>query len=268
MQNLSSWTGGGTRAPCSGSAAPWPLALQGSPPPLVVLIFWILVSAPSSAAIIAAGSSQNQHDYFEIHPQWHLRAPSIPFYDWVAFFYVEIKVCSGHLRSHKWQRILPPMQEMQEIWFPGREDPLKEEMAPHSSILAWKIPWAEEPGQLPSIGSQRVGHDWAAEHTQKCSFLLLLMGLGCLQFDSITDHTARSLCQTCVPGSQVSGPHSRCTFQSLRNSRLFSKGVMRHIPPRGGWAPTPHHAPRPSYICSDRCTVIPHPGLSCISNHY
>ena len=43
----------------------------------------------------------------------------------------------------------------------GWDDPLEEEMATHSSILAWRIPWTEEPGGLPSIGSQRVGHDLA-----------------------------------------------------------------------------------------------------------
>ena len=43
----------------------------------------------------------------------------------------------------------------------GREDLLEKEMAAHSSILAWKIPWTEEPGRLQSMGSQRVGHDWA-----------------------------------------------------------------------------------------------------------
>ena len=42
---------------------------------------------------------------------------------------------------------------------PGREDPLEEEMATHSSILAWRIPWTEEPGGLQSMGSQRVSHD-------------------------------------------------------------------------------------------------------------
>ena len=41
----------------------------------------------------------------------------------------------------------------------GQEDPLQQEMATHSSILAWKIPWTEEPGRLQSMGSQRVGHD-------------------------------------------------------------------------------------------------------------
>ena len=43
----------------------------------------------------------------------------------------------------------------------GREDTLEKETATHSSILAWRIPWAEEPGRLPSMGSQRVGHDWS-----------------------------------------------------------------------------------------------------------
>ena len=43
----------------------------------------------------------------------------------------------------------------------GRKDPLEKEMATHSSILAWRIPWTEEPGRLQSIGMQRVRHDWA-----------------------------------------------------------------------------------------------------------
>ena len=41
----------------------------------------------------------------------------------------------------------------------GQEDPLEEEMATHSSILAWKIPWTEEPSRLQFMGQQRVGHD-------------------------------------------------------------------------------------------------------------
>ena len=53
---------------------------------------------------------------------------------------------------------LPAMQEIQVIC-PGQEDHLEKEMATHSRILAWKIPWTEEPGRLLSMGSQRVGHD-------------------------------------------------------------------------------------------------------------
>ena len=58
------------------------------------------------------------------------------------------------------KKICVPVQETQEMpvqslcW----EDPLKKEMATHSSILGWRIPWTEEPGGLQSIGSQRVGH--------------------------------------------------------------------------------------------------------------
>ena len=49
----------------------------------------------------------------------------------------------------------------QEMWVRslGKEDPLEKEMATHSSILAWEIPWTEEPGRLQSMGSERVGHD-------------------------------------------------------------------------------------------------------------
>ena len=53
------------------------------------------------------------------------------------------------------------LSTMRETWVPslGREDPLEKEMAIHSSTIAWKIPWTEEPGRLQSMGLQRVGHD-------------------------------------------------------------------------------------------------------------
>ena len=56
---------------------------------------------------------------------------------------------------------LSAMQETQEmqVQFLGWEETLEEGMATHSSILAWRIPWTEEPGGLQSIGSQKVGHD-------------------------------------------------------------------------------------------------------------
>ena len=64
------------------------------------------------------------------------------------------------------------MQQTQEtwVWFLGPEDPRGKEMTTHSSILAWKIPWTEEPGRLQSIGSQTVGRDWGGtEHTHRLS---------------------------------------------------------------------------------------------------
>ena len=53
---------------------------------------------------------------------------------------------------------LPGIQETR-VRSLGREDPLEKEMAIHSSTLAWKIPWTEEPGRLQSMGLQRVGHN-------------------------------------------------------------------------------------------------------------
>ena len=59
---------------------------------------------------------------------------------------------------------------MQETWVQSlvREDPLEEEMATHFSILAWRIPWIEEPGRLQSMGSQRIRHDWATKTFTAC----------------------------------------------------------------------------------------------------
>ena len=51
------------------------------------------------------------------------------------------------------------------VWSLGWEDPLEKEMATHSSTLAWRIPWREEPGRLQSMVSQRVGHEWATSLT-------------------------------------------------------------------------------------------------------
>ena len=55
---------------------------------------------------------------------------------------------------------LPTMRETR-VPSPGREDPLEKEMVIHSSSLAWKLPWMQEPRRLQSMGSQRVGHDRA-----------------------------------------------------------------------------------------------------------
>ena len=56
-------------------------------------------------------------------------------------------------------KVLPPAMKETQVRFVGQEDPLKEEMATYSSILAWEIPWTEEPDGLQFMGSQRVKHD-------------------------------------------------------------------------------------------------------------
>ena len=63
---------------------------------------------------------------------------------------------------------------MQETWVPslGQEDPLEEEMATHSCILAWKIPWTEEPGRLQSRRLQRIGDDLVTKQRNNSANLL------------------------------------------------------------------------------------------------
>ena len=87
-------------------------------------------------------------------------------------------------------KCLPETQEIQ-VWSLGQEDPLEKEVAAHSSTLAWKFPWTEEPGRLQSMGSQRVGHDWATSfisfvcsvrYLQIVTVLLCPFQFGCLLF--------------------------------------------------------------------------------------
>ena len=69
---------------------------------------------------------------------------------------------------------LPAMQEtgVQSL---GQEDPMERGMANYSSVLAWRIPWTEEPGGLQSMGSQRVGHGWAADTHSPCVLHMVMV---------------------------------------------------------------------------------------------
>ena len=110
---------------------------------------------------------------FQIHrvPYWKLwkRTRDSRFWSILHVFVDKYKVLGWPKSSFEtsitsyglpwWLRCLPAMQETW-VRFLGREYPLKKEMAIHSSTLAWKIPWTEEPDRLQSMGSQRVGHDW------------------------------------------------------------------------------------------------------------
>ena len=72
---------------------------------------------------------------------------------------IDSSILWAFLVSQRLKR-LPVMWETR-VWSLGREDPLEKEMATLSSNLAWRIPWTQEPGQLQSMGSQRVEHEWA-----------------------------------------------------------------------------------------------------------
>ena len=72
---------------------------------------------------------------------------------------------NGYLLQYSWASLVAQTVKnapaFQETWVPslGWEDPLEEDMAIHSSILAWRIPWTEEPGGLQSLGSKKIRHD-------------------------------------------------------------------------------------------------------------
>ena len=79
-------------------------------------------------------------------------------HDWSDLAVYKLGFPSGSVAKN-----LTSIQELQKtrVWSLGQEDPLEEGIATHSSILAWRIPWTEEPGGLQPMGSQRVGHDWS-----------------------------------------------------------------------------------------------------------
>ena len=108
------------------------------------------------------------------------------------------------------------LSAIQETWVRslGWEDPLEKEMAAHSSILAWKIPWTMEPGRLLSMGLQTVGHDWA-----KGRRWWLLFGLWCeacrIQFPNqgLNLHSPHWKHRVLTTGPQIS-PHYKM-FRSI-----------------------------------------------------
>ena len=90
------------------------------------------------------------------------------------------------LWTHCMAQTVKRLPAVRETWVQslGWEDPLEKQMATHSSTLAWRIPWMEEPGGLQSMGSQRVGHHWAT------SLSLELW----LDFNKHTEHDLKNEC--------------------------------------------------------------------------
>ena len=121
----------------------------------------LFLPAPREACL-NGGEHQN---YLEIwfhtncwhHPQNFSRSKGK---DWESAYLTSSQVILVFWRPQLAQRLkrLPAMWETR-VRSLGWEDPLEKEMATHSSILAWRVPWMEEPGRLQSTGSQTVGHD-------------------------------------------------------------------------------------------------------------
>ena len=82
-------------------------------------------------------------------------------------------------------RFVPPAVWETRVQSLHWEDPLEEEVTTHSSTLAWKIPWMEEPGRLQSTGSQRVRHNWATPP----SFLWVVYPHYCMQLWIVSSHS-------------------------------------------------------------------------------
>ena len=97
------------------------------------------------------------------------------------------------------------------------EDPLEKEMATHSSTLAWKIPWMEEPSRLQSMGSRGVGHDWA---TSLSLSLSLLCCAEAFQFDVVP------LTDSCVAFLLESALKFQCQDLCRLIAYVFSPGVL------------------------------------------
>ena len=116
----------------------------------------------------------------------------------------------------------------------GGEDPLEKEMVIHSSILAWKIPWTEEPGRLPSIESQRVRHSWATSlhftlHHHRDSLSLWIVTVPVLA--SITSSSDQGFSRG-FPNWGIPGTGSKGIFFLFF---FFSTGVISLQLPKKGY---------------------------------
>ena len=136
----------------SNSAAPWTATPQAS---LSVTISWRLLRLMPPELVMPSNHLILCH-CLVLFPSIF---PSIRVYIYIFFFKNILSHC-GYQASLLVQMV-KHLSAIWETWAQSLdwEDPLENEMVTHSSTLAWKIPWMEEPGRLQSMGSQRIGHD-------------------------------------------------------------------------------------------------------------
>ena len=94
------------------------------------------------------------------------------------------------------------MQETQ-VRSLGQEDPLEKEIATHSSVLAWEIPWIEEPGRLQSMGWQRIGQDWETKQQQIDRYVCMLSSYQRLLEMEFLHQCAQTLWKAPATGTQI-----------------------------------------------------------------
>ena len=107
----------------------------------------------------------------------------------------------------------------------GSEDLLEKEMATHSSILAWKIPWTVEPGRLQSMGSQRVRHDWATSLSLSYIYVYIYI--------YIHIWNSAFISFMCIPKSIIPGNYIALFLVFWRTTTLFSVVVVSVYIPTG-----------------------------------
>ena len=99
----------------------------------------------------------------------------------------------------------------------GWEDPLEKEMTIHSSTIAWEIPWTEEPGRLQSMGSQRVGHDWATSRSRSRSSIFQ---------DSSEKGERLGSCSPCGAHRWGAKDVTACIYHSFWHQELPQRGGL------------------------------------------
>ena len=142
-----------------------------------ITIITTIISDPLAAASPSTSSSSptplspfhhyhhlHYHHYHHHHRQYHYQNNQHRYHH----CYLAIVVQDTASLMAQTVKNLPAMRETW-VWSLGQEDPLEKGMATLSSILAWEIPWTEEPGGLQSKGSQRVGHNWVTNILPWCS---------------------------------------------------------------------------------------------------
>ena len=139
---------------------PWP-GIEPGPPALGMwsLNHWITSTFPALQSLELPASTitwTNSLKWISIHMYKYI---------WLCACVLYVYIYANSFPGGRVVKNLPT-QGTQEtwVWSLVREVPLEKEKATHSSILAWKIPWTEEPGSLQPMGLQRVRHDWAHRH--------------------------------------------------------------------------------------------------------
>ena len=158
---------------------------------------------------------------------------------WSKNLIIELILFTSLLREclpiQKWLVVqtVKNLPAMQETWFqsPGWEDPLQKGMATHSSILAWRITWTEEPGGLQSMGLQRVRHNW---HNTFIICISSVQFSGSVVSDSLRPHElqhARPPCPSPTPGVHSdSRPSSQWCHPAISSSVIPFSSYPQSLP--------------------------------------